>query len=238
MTMLPDDYLTALEQEGDALLAAGSSALDAPVRACPEWNGADLVYHIGEVHRFWRRVVAERWTEYHEGPDPERPGESALVDWARNERDELLRVLRGADPATKVWTWSTGDDVAWVQRRMAQETAVHRWDAEVAAGIDASIQPNLASDGVDEYLAYFLGARPVAPGSVHLHATDAPGEWLVRFGDGDPKVTREHAKGDAAMRGPAAELLLALWQRFPLADLDLIGDTGAVDRLMSIGIRG
>src|SRR5690349_8794670 len=102
--MLPDDYLTALQREGNALLVAGASALDAPVRACPEWDCADLVYHVGEVHNFWRRVVAERWTEYHEGAKPDRPADDALVEWARSERDELLRVLRDADPATKVWT--------------------------------------------------------------------------------------------------------------------------------------
>jgi uncharacterized protein (TIGR03083 family) len=236
--MLRDDYLIAIDREGEALLAAGAIAFDAQVPACPEWTGGDLVYHIGEVHNFWRRVVAERWTEYHEGADAERPADDALIDWAQAEREALLRALREADPATKVWTWSDGDDVAWVTRRMAQETAVHRWDAEVIAGIDATIDAALASDGVDEYLAYFLSARTVGAGSVHLHATDAPGEWLVVFGDGDPKVTREHAKGDAAMRGPAANLLLALWQRYPLADLDLIGDTTAVDRLMSLGIRG
>jgi uncharacterized protein (TIGR03083 family) len=236
--MLPDEYLDALQNDSDALLTASASALPAPVQACPGWNSADLVYHIGEVHNFWRRVVAERWTEYHEGPEPDRPPDDVLINWARDERDELLRVLRDVDPATKVWTWSAGDDVAWVERRMAQETAVHRWDAETAAGLTAIIEPELASDGVDEYVSYFLTARPVAAGSVHLHATDAPGEWLVVFGDGDPKVTREHAKGDAAMRGPAADLLLALWQRFPLADLDVIGDATAVDRLMSLGIRG
>ena len=34
-------------------------------------------------------------------------------------------------------------------------------------------------------------------------------------GAGGYDVTREHAKGDAAMRGAAADLLLVLWRRLP-----------------------
>ena len=61
-----------------------------------------------------------------------------------------------ADPATPVWTWATQKNIGFIQRRMCQETAVHRWDAEHAGGRDHSIEPGLAVDGIDEFLDYFI----------------------------------------------------------------------------------
>jgi hypothetical protein len=49
----------------------------------------------------------------------------------------------------------------------------------------------------------------------------------------DGTVTREHAKGDAALRGPAADLLLALWHRLPLDDLDVVGDRAVAERFVA-----
>jgi hypothetical protein len=51
------------------------------------------------------------------------------------------------------------------------------------------------------------------PGSLHLHTTDAPGEWTVTFADGKADVRTEHGKGDAAVRGPASDVLLWVWNR-------------------------
>lgn len=54
-------------------------------------------------------------------------------------------------------------------------------DAEQAAGRDFQIDPIMAADAVDEFLELVgaahqaEGAAPLG-GTVHLHATDAPGE--------------------------------------------------------------
>lgn len=39
---------------GDAVRSAPP---DARVPSCPEWTGADLLYHLAEVQDFWARVV-------------------------------------------------------------------------------------------------------------------------------------------------------------------------------------
>ncbi|MGH3285849.1 MAG: maleylpyruvate isomerase family mycothiol-dependent enzyme, partial [Streptosporangiaceae bacterium] len=56
-------------------------------------------------------------------------------------------------------TWYDPDQtVAFWIRRMAQETVVHRIDAELAAGLPVTPVPDdLALDGVDEVLKRFLG---------------------------------------------------------------------------------
>ena len=113
-------------------------------------------------------------------------------------------------------------DVAFVQRRIAHETAVHAWDAGDAAGEREPLDAALAVDGIDEFFEIFT---PLTPGSpidpvttVHLHATDADGEWSISVGGGQFEIERSHAKGDVAVRGPASDLLLLLWNRVDLSD--------------------
>ncbi len=76
-------------------------------------------------------------------------------------------------------------------------------------------------------------AVPVG-GSVHLHCTDVDGEWIVAADDdGADVVTREHAKGDAAVRGPAHDLLMVLWRRRPLDTVEVFGDRAVAERLIA-----
>jgi uncharacterized protein (TIGR03083 family) len=231
--------LGALWRDGLGLAdAAERAGLDAPVPCCPGWTVADLVWHTGEVHVFWRTVVAERWEDPSAYDEPDRPLDDALVGWFRDGVQRTLEVLSTTDADEPVWTWTPqGRTAAWVVRRMAQETAVHRWDAEAAAGDPSPIDAELAVDGVDEFFQFFTGspAEGAAPvgGTVHLHATDADGEWLV---DADMQVRREHAKGDAAVRGTASDLLLLLWRRVGLDDdgrFELFGDAGIARRLVA-----
>jgi len=232
-------YLESLERDAGVFYAAvARTSLDALVAACPGWSVEDLVFHVGEVHHFWGEVVARRLRRPDDVEVPARPSPGAIVRWATAETARLREVLASTEPATAVWTWASQHDVAFVVRRMAQETAVHRWDAERAAGEPSPIAAVLASDGIDEFLTFMLpdvraGAEQLT-GSVHLHCTDTPGEWLVRPGDeSTPLLTREHAKGDAALRGPASDLLLVLWRRLGLDAVDAIGDRSVAEAFVA-----
>lgn len=232
------EYLDALRRDGTAFGDACESAgLGAAVPACPGWNVADLLWHLGEVHRFWRTVVAERLGHWNEFQRPDRPADGDLLDFYRDGLGAVEQVLRAADPATEIWTWSADKTVGFVIRRMAQETAVHRSDAEQAAGNDHSIEADLASDGIDEFLTHFLGdaregAEPVG-GSVHIHCGDVPGEWTLRPSEAGFELSREHAKGDCAIRGSANDVLLALWRRTSTSTLDLVGDAAMAERFIA-----
>ena len=116
--------------------------------------------------------------------------------------------------------------------------AVHRWDVDAAAGASKPIESALASDGIDEFLTHMLSAAvvdaPAVDGSVHLHCTDVAGEWTVSEGDdGKQMITREHAKANAALRGTASDLLLALWRRQGLASIDVVGDAAVAERFLA-----
>lgn len=247
-----DAYLEVLDHESTALLAAARAADPAgPVPGCPDWTTTGLVWHIGEVHDFWGYIVRERSTAPDAYDDPPRPGDGASTaevfeevhTFASERAAELHRVLSEADLATPVWTWTAQKDIAFVLRRMAHETAAHRVDAEHAAGRDHRLDPQLAADGVDEFLTFFLPrvgreAPPLA-GSVHLHCTDeevadGDGEWTVRTAvDGSSVVTRDHTKADAALRGQAHDLLMALWRRAPLDTVTVFGDRALAEAFLA-----
>lgn len=233
-------YLQAIRRDSAALReAAAAAGPAASIEACPGWTTVDLVWHIGEVHHFWATIVRDRLTHWKEYTRPPRPDTDEGVFAFTADADRLVEdVLTTTDPSTPVWTWSKQNDTAFVVRRMAQETAVHRVDAERAAGRDHRVEPALASDGIDEFLVHFLSDTvkdaPALDGSVHLHCTDVEGEWLVTTDqDGAYVVTREHAKGDAAVRGPAHDLLMVLWRRQPLDTVDVLGDQAVATRLVA-----
>ena len=104
-------------------------------------------------------------------------------------------------------------------KAVAQECAIHRWDAAQAFDVEYSVDPELAVDSIP---SFFIDAwpllldylkRPAGTGqTVHLHRTDGEGEWLVTL-DHRPVVTQEHARADVAVRGTASDLVLWLWGR-------------------------
>lgn len=223
--MLP--YLDALRQDGDALLAAARRDLRAPVPSCPGWDVETLVAHVARIYTY----VAQQARSAERVPDdPPVPGGEALLDFFAEAHAALLLVLRETPTDAAAWNWSRSapDTAAFWRRRMAMETTVHRWDAQSAAGTPDPIPAWLACDGVCEMIDIFLAmrrgrAKEDITGSVHLHATDpvdgVPSEWVVVLGPRGATAWHEgHEKGDAAVRGTASDLMLAVWQRPSVAE--------------------
>ncbi len=260
---LPYDALAHLRTDGVRLLAMFTDhGVDLPVPSCPGWNLGELAWHLGGVWSRWGRIVAEGITTLDEVQAIEQPTRPAddelLIDWVTAAHTSLLSALTRAGDDAEVWTWTGANrSVAWVKRRMVQETAVHRWDAADAVGVPYRIPTAVAADGIDEFLMWFAarrvseGASPVG-GTVHLHCTDTAtatdtdtdtdtdeggdhragvtGEWLVsRLDESGIEFTREHAKGDAAVRGSADDLLLWLWRR-EAGPVEILGDVAVAER--------
>jgi uncharacterized protein (TIGR03083 family) len=228
--MQPEEYCAALRRDATRLVEAAESAgLDRQVPTCPDWKVRDLLAHIGRVHR-WAAANTARAPA--DGPAERRayemPPSADPLPWAREGAEILLAALdRPADDPA--WSFIPPDTVGFWQRRQAHETAMHRVDAESAAGDVRPIDAQLAADGIDELLALFAasprGAPPTGNGeTLHFHCTDVEGEWLVRRMPTELEVTREHAKGDVAARGTASDLLCWLQGRGPLDRLEVFGD--------------
>ena len=229
------DHLVDLQRDGIGLVdAAQIAGLDAPVAHCPGWDVRRLVQHTAKVHQRTEMVV--RTGAMEPPPREEFPrfaDDDALFDQFRATLHNLVDTLGACDPEAPSWNFSSGPQVnAFWPRRMANETAIHRFDAELAAGRQFFSAGERAVDGIDELLTVLVKRtgplkRPDLNATIHLHCTDhADGEWLVSFTDGDPFVTREHAKGDLAVRGPATSLFLWGYNRLEVGEgsLEAFGD--------------
>jgi uncharacterized protein (TIGR03083 family) len=213
-----------------------------PVPTCPSWSVARLVKHTGIVHRWATHIVSTRSSERVEQRDVDAglPAlETGYPGWLADGAAPLIASLRSAGPDETVWAWGAEHRSGWWARRMLHETTVHRADAQIALDGWPDIDPVVAADGIEEFLANLpqarrprenLGSLPAGK-SMHLHATDADGEWLIRFADGTVTWSRGHEKATAAVRGPVAALLLFTYGRLgPMAgSLTVFGDSSVLD---------
>ncbi len=237
-------WLAALRHEGATFRAVVPDRLTERVPTCPDWTVEDLVIHLGNVYRWVRGHVSH---ETSARPEPyaraEEPSGDAILPWWDEEYAALLRLLDQLDPELVAWNWAPQPKKAvfW-HRRMAHETAVHRWDAQVAVGLTEPVETKLAVDGVAEVLDSWLPAgrrRPVddVAGVVQLVGEDVGQEWLVRIrGAGvalldTSTVMHEPHQIDAQAVGTASDLQLALWGRVPFDVLETAGDLRLLDAL-------
>lgn len=242
-------WIGALRTEGPAFQAAISETpADTPVLSCPGWTVTDLAHHLGSVYG-WVRGILRGGTEA-----PARRVHSeglgtgaAAAQWWRQEYDQLMADLDRIDPETPTWNWAPQPKRAgfWI-RRMAHETVIHRWDAQMAAAAGEPIEPKLAVDGISEVLDTWLpaGRRPSPRGQWHgmvqLVAVDAAQEWFLRLrGEGvalldtDTILDSDQHPARAHAAGTASDLLLALWGRIGFDVLDISGDAALLE-----GLRG
>lgn len=252
-------YLAALRHEGGAFRQAlptdgpaGELAgrLSAEVPSCPGWTTADLVGHVGGMYRWVTGHVVRGVTNPPESRAPEDPSRrpedaTELLAWWDAAYRALVEALDRLDPDYPAWNPFPQPKVAlaW-HRRMAHETSVHRWDAQMAAGRPEPIEAKLAADGVTERLDSLLpavhGARPHDPtGTVRLTATDTEQDWLVRlrspgFTVLDTATMSEDKHPVAAVAaGSASDLALALWGRIGFDLTDTSGDERLLDELLA-----
>jgi uncharacterized protein (TIGR03083 family) len=229
---------------------AGHLDLTQRVPACPDWTLRELAIHVGRAHRWAAEIVGTRSAEFipfRSVPDGKFPAEPAQrASWLRDGAARLITSVQaaGSDP---VWAFDQVRPAGFWARRMAHETAVHRADAEIAVGRTPDLAPELAADAIDEWLGMMSGlmtdgaddprmsALP-AGCSLHVHATDdgldGAGELTVHRTPSGITMEHGHAKGDVALRGPAARILLVLVRRLPPDDpsVEVLGDPAALSR--------
>lgn len=224
--------------------------LTKPVPSCPEWTVADLVWHVAEVYLHKSACI-----RLNAAPQPWPP--AGLADREPVALLEHAWETLGEDFATRApddaaFTWYEPDQTVgfWI-RRMAQETVIHRVDAELAAGAPiAPIPDDLAEDGIDELLRCFVeyGSRHW-PGAFAETLSTARGRvvqiastgraWSVRVGRDEVEV-HEPADGgpapDAVIRGRPHDLLLRLWHRTGDDTVEVSGDPAVLDELRAVTV--
>src|SRR5579863_1618421 len=151
-------YLECLSSDYTSLRdAAAATDLTEPVPGCPGWTMGDLVSHVALV--YLHRATGMRTGQIPEPWPPPGLDDEPLLPLLERAYGELIAEFSARRPTDPTPTWYDPDQtVAFWIRRMAQETVVHRIDAELAAGLPVTPVPDdLALDGVDEVLKRFLG---------------------------------------------------------------------------------
>ncbi|MGC4748867.1 maleylpyruvate isomerase family mycothiol-dependent enzyme [Micromonospora sp. DT201] len=234
-----DFWIGALRAEGPAFAAAVAEAPpETPVLSCPGWTVTDLTLHLARIYHWVSSFAGAGLTTQPDRQDRAEveAGVDPLQLW-RQGYDRLMTVFDGLDPEAPAWNWAPQPKKAgfW-PRRIAHETAVHRWDAQLAIAAGEPVEAKLAADGVSEVLDTWLPAgRRRTPGDWHgvvqLTATDAAQEWYLRLrGEGvallDTATIFDHDDhhARAQVSGTASDLLLALWGRMSFETLDVAGD--------------
>jgi uncharacterized protein (TIGR03083 family) len=232
-------HIDALRTEGARLAAAAAVAdPDGAVPTCPEWTVRDLIRHTGAVHRWATGFVAGGRTEPSgAGLDDvvgTWPADDDLAGWLGQGCTDLVRALVAAPDDLQCWTFLAAPSprAMWA-RRQAHETAVHRVDAQLAAGIPLTpCAPAFAGDGIDELLVLFVPRRSSKlradpPATLAVRCTDADASWQLRM-DADGVTTTAGTGGDTGaactVSGTAHDLYLALWNRTGADDLAVEGD--------------
>ena len=216
------EHVDELERQGMALAAAAEAAGDgSAVPACPGWTIRDVVAHTAGVHA-WAASFVRRDPDADPGADlpPAAPGED-VVSRYRCAHAELVAALRAAPPDLDTWSFLPAPSpLAFWARRQAHEAAIHRADAEAAAGRPVAYEPAFAADGIDELLRGFFARRSKRlrsdrPLRLLVAPDDVPLRWLTTIGPDDCRtdVLASEAPADCTVRGSAGELYLLMWNR-------------------------
>jgi uncharacterized protein (TIGR03083 family) len=231
-------FLECLDSDYRRIRGVVPGHLSASVPTCPGWDVAALVRHVGEV--YLHKVECMRAGGPLETPWPpaglldEEP--VALLDRAYSA---LTAEFIGRDPGDLGGGFYDPDPTVgfWI-RRMAQESVIHRVDAELGAGVAVSPVPDdLAVDGVDELLRVFIGwafgkwpgdfaeALKDSPGYAILIQAGAPadspgGSWLVQMAPdrltvagGPGEHLPDSVRPDVTVGGAPADVLRWGWNR-------------------------
>jgi uncharacterized protein (TIGR03083 family) len=228
-------YLDTIAEEAARLEDAVRAHPDAPIPNCPTWTATDLLWHVRDVY--------ENWTSQLVAADPgvRAPHDTPIHDGDATVAFEeavsgLVATLEEVGADSPSWNWSDDEfTAAWVARRMALESAVHRVDAEQGAGDAHEVERELAVDGIDERLDVHLrldvAEAPEASlgGSLCLVCRDDAAAWVVDVERGRLRWRHGRGPADAALVGTASDLFLFTWNRVSPDALELTGSRAVVE---------
>ena len=242
-----DTYLQDIRSEGERFASiAEAGPFDVPIDACPGWDMRELVIHVGLVHLWAATNIvfpSERWLSVDDFSDlqrywpdyaSERPGDERLISWYRSTVANLVDVIEAMPEDHECLTFLPAPSplVMWA-RRQASEIAVHRCDAEVARGVVPHVEPDFASDMLDELVCGFAtrmrAGRLDRDRVLHVSADDVGDDYLITLSPSGLTVAADAGPADLRVSGSVADLYLLLWNRDAGPTVVFDGDATVLD---------
>jgi uncharacterized protein (TIGR03083 family) len=238
-------FLDCLAADFARLRAVAAAGLTPAVPTCPGWTVADLTRHVGQVY-LHKTLAMRQGGEPDEWPPKELAEEEPLALLERTYAG-LRAEFAARSPQEPSGTWYGPDQTVgfWI-RRMAQETVIHRIDAELAAGRPvAPVPDDLAVDGIDELLKvfvaygvvawadYFTDALAASPGRTYVVRTDGAA-WRVRTGPGSFTVEDGDGAADVTVSGPPTAVLRWVWNREAPGELSGVTVEGTAEAVAEL----
>jgi uncharacterized protein (TIGR03083 family) len=238
------DHIAVIESEAARIVAAYAANPGGKVPWSARWSVNTVARHVAGSHHVVAQIIEDRPTAdfgRFDSLDLPAKGDPGFPGWSAAGTDALVAQCRLAPAAETAWTPhpAVGDTVGFWKRHMANETLIHRWDAEAGAGITGpAMDPEVAADALDENLDLAVSATRAIHGSpagpaVRVACTDTDREWYLDLA-APGRRTLHHEPIDVALtlRGGAEALLLLLWGRLDAesAGIDVDGDREVLAR--------
>ncbi|MBP2048231.1 uncharacterized protein (TIGR03083 family) [Streptomyces griseochromogenes] len=274
-------YTSELRREAARLADASRGIpLSEPVTTCPGWTLGDLVRHVRQGHDWATTILTARSTELilpgdqgaASGDDKswtERVAELGAQDAAPERRvtdpalrtrfltegaDRLVHAIDGVGPEVPIWAPHGKQNKEFWPRWAVFETAVHRADVYLMAGLPFELDNDVALDCVDFCVSAFgaPAARPflsplfsqVPRGGETLSfrsaepSADGASNWLITCAPDGVRVTRSTAESDpaeATVVATPSDLLLVVKGRLRPENprMTVLGDRALLDFWLS-----
>ena len=224
----------------ESATAAGPGA---PVPTASEWTITELVEHVGQTQNWVAEIIEGRIS------DPARlPTEMAVLpkdpgNWPAWLSESAQRVVDAcSDDAFDAPVFNAaGDERSGTEFWMASvlnETVVHGFDADNAAGRPPAIDGDVAAALISNHFAMLTSPTWAMMRSESAHAirgtgqtlqwraTGDAGSWFVERRPDGAAWRRGSRPAEVTVTGPASLLLLVLTRRLPLTELSVDGDAG------------
>lgn len=239
-TLSRAEYLAHFEADFARLRELALSG-NRPVPTCPGWSTVDLADHVARVY-YHQAFVVKNGRKPEDGEHlPEFVFQDSPTRFLGQAFDALRKALDPTrSPDREVWTWDPASNTVdfWF-RRMAHETLIHRFDAEVALGATTELNSDVSLDGVDEVLSWlpllpeWANGRiePVGPVTITIDGSRPLSYSLNLTAHTCEATVAPTSTATPAVRiiGAAPDVNLFIWGRMPITNRRLIVDGEAAD---------